>query len=85
MRIFSARQSRSQSPIELTELRSMLAAVDRSQAVIAIHASPALTTVRQDIGRGARAMVDLLLRRLEGEPAPSLVMAPELVVRASAP
>ncbi|MDQ1155524.1 LacI family DNA-binding transcriptional regulator [Brevundimonas sp. SORGH_AS_0993] len=62
-----------------------VAVVGYDDLEIAIHASPALTTVRQDIGRGAQAMVDLLLRRLEGEPAPSLVMAPKLVVRASAP
>ncbi|MFM6831117.1 MAG: LacI family DNA-binding transcriptional regulator [Novosphingobium sp.] len=45
---------------------------------------PQLTTVRQDIAAGARAMVDALRRRINGEDAPSTVMAPELIVRESA-
>ncbi|HQS96839.1 LacI family DNA-binding transcriptional regulator [Novosphingobium sp. 17-62-19] len=45
---------------------------------------PQLTTVRQDIAAGARAMVDALRRRLAGEDAPSIVMQPELVLRESA-
>lgn len=45
---------------------------------------PQLTTVRQDIAAGARAMVDALRRRLAGEDAPSTVMQPELILRESA-
>lgn len=48
---------------------------------IAGQASPALTTIRQDIETGARAMVDILMRRLSGENAQSFVMPPSLVVR----
>ncbi|MBY0302588.1 MULTISPECIES: LacI family DNA-binding transcriptional regulator [Sphingomonas] len=45
---------------------------------------PRLTTVRQDIASGARAMTDALLARIAGHDAPSVVMTPQLVVRASA-
>lgn len=45
---------------------------------------PQLTTVRQDIAAGARAMVDALRRRIAGEDVPSTVMTPELIVRESA-
>lgn len=48
---------------------------------VARHSWPPLTTVRQDLGRGAREMVDLLFRRIEGENTPSVMMRPELVVR----
>lgn len=50
---------------------------------LAAHANPALTTVRQDIKRGAGTMVDLLLRRIGGEDSPSATMPAELVVRES--
>ncbi|WP_372731140.1 LacI family DNA-binding transcriptional regulator [Novosphingobium sp.] len=45
---------------------------------------PQLTTVRQDIAAGARAMVDALQRRMAGEDAPSTVMTPQLIIRESA-
>ena len=45
--------------------------------------SPSLTTVRQDRASGARHMVDLLFRRMAGEPAEPVVMTPTLVVRQS--
>ncbi|MFM7028305.1 MAG: LacI family DNA-binding transcriptional regulator [Chakrabartia sp.] len=51
---------------------------------IASQTNPPLTTVRQDIGAGARALVDLLMRRLAGEDTESLVMPPRLVVRGTA-
>lgn len=51
---------------------------------IAQQTAPALTTVRQDIAVGARAMVDLLLRRLNGEDTESIVMPPALIVRETA-
>ena len=50
---------------------------------LAAHTNPPLTTIRQDLALGARALVDLLFRRLAGEPAPSVVMDAELIVRAS--
>jgi len=51
---------------------------------LARHTVPQLTTIRQDIPAGAAAMVRLLMQRLAGEQCQSLVMAPELVERASA-
>nr|WP_171792317.1 MULTISPECIES: LacI family DNA-binding transcriptional regulator [unclassified Novosphingobium] len=51
---------------------------------IATQTVPQLTTVRQDIAGGARAMVDLLTQRIAGVETPSTIMAPELVVRESA-
>ncbi|WP_017664200.1 LacI family DNA-binding transcriptional regulator [Porphyrobacter sp. AAP82] len=51
---------------------------------IARQTIPPLSTVRQDIAVGARGLVDLLLRRLAGETTESLVLPPELVMRATA-
>lgn len=51
---------------------------------IAQRMVPQLTTVKQDIAAGARAMVDSLRRRIAGEDAPSTIMQPELVLRESA-
>lgn len=62
-----------------------VAVVGYDDLEIAIHAVPALTTVRQDIAAGAEAMVDLLFRRLAGEETASVVLPPQLVVRGSAP
>jgi len=47
------------------------------------HVHPTLTTVRQDLNRGARLLVDLLLRRITGEEVTSIAMQGELVVRES--
>ncbi len=49
----------------------------------AAHVHPSLTTVRQDLQRGARTLVDLVLRRIEGEETPSATMPAELIVRES--
>lgn len=51
---------------------------------IASQTVPPLTTIRQDIEAGAHGLVDLLLRRLNGEETESLVMPPKLVVRETA-
>ncbi len=61
-----------------------VAVVGYDDLEIAIHAAPALTTVRQDIGAGALAMVDLLMRRLAGETTEPFILPPELIVRQSA-
>ena len=50
---------------------------------MAAHVHPSLTTVRQDVARGAKLLVDLVLRRLDGEDTPSVMMPAELVVRES--
>jgi DNA-binding LacI/PurR family transcriptional regulator len=42
---------------------------------------PPLTTIRQDIDFGAKAIVDRPRRRIENEDADSLVMRPELIER----
>jgi DNA-binding LacI/PurR family transcriptional regulator len=46
--------------------------------------TPPLTTVHQDIAVGAKALVNLLLRRLGGEATESLILPPRLIVRQSA-
>lgn len=48
------------------------------------HTVPPLTTIRQDIERGAIELADRLLRRIAGDQAPALVMPPELIIRKSA-
>jgi len=52
-----------------------------------IHAarylSPSLTTVRQDTREAAEALVDRLLRLIDGERVDSVLLEPNLVVRAS--
>jgi len=50
---------------------------------MAAHSIPTLTTVRQDLERGAKMLVNLLFRRLEGEATPSATMPAELIVRES--
>jgi DNA-binding LacI/PurR family transcriptional regulator len=52
---------------------------------LAAQITPSLTTIRQDLKQGANRLVDMLFRRLDGERTESVVMKPELVVRASAP
>jgi DNA-binding LacI/PurR family transcriptional regulator len=50
---------------------------------IARHTLPPLSSVRQDLARGATALVDSLLRRLAGEPAGALTLEPVVVERSS--
>lgn len=61
-----------------------IAVVGFDDLPIATQTVPRMTTVRQDIARGGREMVDALFRRLNGDAAPSVVMPPELIVRDSA-
>lgn len=79
--------------IALSAIRAITASglvVPRDVAVVGFddiamsaHFNPTLTTMRQDIGRGARTLVDLLIRRLNGEDTPSATMPAELIVRDS--
>lgn len=47
------------------------------------HVHPTLSTVRQDLARGAELLVDLLLQRIAGKNAASVVMPCELAARES--
>ncbi len=60
-----------------------VAVVGFDDIALAAHFNPTLTTMRQDLPRGARILVDLLFRRLDGEDAPSATMQAELIVRES--
>ena len=51
---------------------------------LAAQAVPRITTIRQDIAAGARAMVDALFARIGGSDAGSVVLDPELVLRETA-
>ena len=51
---------------------------------LAERAIPRLTTIRQDLEAGAKAMVAALFDRIDGRPAPGLEMPPRLIVRDSA-
>lgn len=51
---------------------------------IASQTMPQLTTVRQDIAGGAKAMVAALMERIAGRETPSTILPPTLVVRDSA-
>ncbi|HJV41897.1 LacI family DNA-binding transcriptional regulator [Caulobacter sp.] len=61
-----------------------VAVVGFDDIVLAQHSTPPLTTVCQDLASGARAMVDLLFRRMAGQEAPSTLSPVRLVVRESA-
>lgn len=50
---------------------------------LAAHVHPSLTTVRQDLARGATLLVDHLLRRIAGEETESVMLPGALVVRES--
>lgn len=63
---------------------SDVAVVGYDDVMVASQTTPPLTTIRQDVARGAALMVDLLFDRLAGTPAASACMAPHLVQRASA-
>jgi DNA-binding LacI/PurR family transcriptional regulator len=60
-----------------------VAVVGFDDVAFAKHTNPPLTTVRQDLERGARLLVDLMFRRIAGEDTPSVTMPAELVVRES--
>jgi len=47
------------------------------------YSAPPLTTIRQEISRGAKLMVEKLKERMGGKNTPSVVMPPILVVRES--
>jgi DNA-binding LacI/PurR family transcriptional regulator len=60
-----------------------VAIVGYDDIAMAAHVHPSLTTVRQDLARGAGLLVDLVLRRIAGERTESVILPAELVVRES--
>jgi DNA-binding LacI/PurR family transcriptional regulator len=60
-----------------------VAVVGYDDISMAAHANPPLSTVRQDVQRGASLLVDALFRRIDGEDTPSATMPAELIVRES--
>lgn len=58
--------------------------VGYDDVLIATHTTPPLTTIRQNVGLGAKIMIDLLFRRMKGAEVESVTMAPELILRSSA-
>jgi len=61
-----------------------VAVIGYDDVAIAMHTSPPLTTVRQNVIAGAAAIIDLLFRRIDGEDGASIMMPPELILRGSA-
>jgi DNA-binding LacI/PurR family transcriptional regulator len=51
--------------------------------LMAAHTTPALTTIRQDIARGARLLTERILELIDGKPIESVEMPPSLVIRGS--
>jgi DNA-binding LacI/PurR family transcriptional regulator len=52
--------------------------------MVASHTAPPLTTIRQDVARGAEMMIKMLFSRMEGGEVASVSMLPELILRGSA-
>jgi DNA-binding LacI/PurR family transcriptional regulator len=99
MRTFVARRERfdavfaATDVIALSSMRALaasglsipddVAVVGFDDIAMAAHVHPSLSTVRQDLAQGSKLLVDLVLRRLDGEATPSAIMPGELVVRES--
>jgi DNA-binding LacI/PurR family transcriptional regulator len=62
-----------------------VAVIGYDDVPLAAHTNPPLSTIRQDLHAGATLLVDALFRRLGGEATASVAIAPQLVLRASAP
>jgi DNA-binding LacI/PurR family transcriptional regulator len=60
-----------------------VAVVGYDDIMLAAHTSPPLTTIRQDLETGAKLLVDLLFRQIDGEACESVQLEPQLIVRAS--
>ena len=60
-----------------------LAVIGFDDIPIAAYYNPTLSTVRQDIRAGGRALVDKLFARIEDQPAESTVLPTELILRQS--
>ena len=51
--------------------------------VLARHSNPPLTTIRQDLQAGAKMLVDMVFRQIDGEICEPVQLEPELIVRAT--
>ena len=60
-----------------------VAVVGFDDIAAAAHFNPPLTTVQQDTRRAAEALVQNVIRLVDGEPVESLLIEPKLIVRAS--
>lgn len=60
-----------------------VAVVGYDDIMLAAHTSPPLTTIRQDLEQGARLLVEMLFRQIDGETCQSVQLEPQLIVRAS--
>lgn len=60
-----------------------VAVIGYDDVALAAHTTPPLTTMRQDVARGAALLVELLFRKLAGETVEPIVLTPELIVRGS--
>lgn len=60
-----------------------VAVIGYDDIMLAAHTSPPLTTIRQDLHAGARLLVDMVFRQLDGEICDSVQLDPELIVRAT--
>ena len=76
----SAMRALSSSGIAIPE---QVAVVGFDGIELGAHVHPALTTLRQDLTRGAKLLVAQLLRRIAGEAVESVKMPGELIVRES--
>lgn len=60
-----------------------VAVVGYDDIMLAAHTTPPLTTIRQDLQAGARLLVDIVFRQLDGEICEPVQLEPELIVRAT--
>ncbi len=60
-----------------------VAVVGFDDSTIAAHTNPPLTTIRQDLQKAAKLLIENLFQRLDGNLTPGDTMAPELVIRQS--
>jgi len=61
-----------------------IAVVGFDDLPLATRTVPQLTTVRQDVATGAKAMVGALMQRIAGVAAPATILRPDLIIRESA-
>lgn len=60
-----------------------VAVVGYDDIMLAAHTNPPLTTIRQDLQAGAKMLVDMVFRQIDGEICEPVQLEPELIVRAT--